>query len=136
MYQRAVLGSEEAMVGVAAVLAEAAKDPGRPVAVAVVDSEGELICYVRMDETPNMPRKLALRKAYTAGCTGTDGIQYKEVLGKFGISATDMDPQFVAFPGGVAIRQGAALVGGFGVSGRSADEDEALARIGVAALGL
>ncbi len=45
-------------------------------------------------------------------------------------------PRNVVFGGGLPIREAGALIGGIGVSGGSAEQDEICARAGLAALGL
>ena len=45
------------------------------------------------------------------------------------------DPMVTGFAGGVCLRVGDAVVGGLGVSGRTEEQDEELARAGAAAIG-
>lgn len=139
MYDRPALGLTDAMAALQAMLDAAASEPERPVAIAIVDDLGELLCYGRMDRTAPMPRSLALKKAYTAARTRSDTLAYGERLKGMGRSPMEFgDPNLTGVQGGVTIlRPGDnAPLGGIGVSGRRADEDEAIARIGLAALGL
>ncbi len=136
MYQQAVLGSAEAMAALNAMLEEASTEPDRPVAIAVVDSHGELVCFARMDRVGNVPREVALRKAYTAGRGGFDNRALGEMCDSMGIPLASLDPRFIALAGGVVLKQDGQVVGGIGVSGRHYEEDEALARKGAAFLGL
>jgi uncharacterized protein GlcG (DUF336 family) len=134
MYQRLVLGLVEAQDALRAVWEDAAKEPDRPVAVAIVDRDGELICYCRMDGTSPIARRLAIRKAYTSGRAGADSAAFAERLGRVNLPVGEVDPEFVGARGGVCIEKDGAMLGGIGVSGRSGEEDEALARLGLSIL--
>jgi uncharacterized protein GlcG (DUF336 family) len=45
-------------------------------------------------------------------------------------------PRLVVFGGGLPVREDGQLIGGIGVSGGSAEQDEACAHAGLAAIGL
>ena len=135
MYERKFVGIGEARVAVEAVLAKAGEDPQRPVVVAVVDPEGELVAFARMDGAGYLPRSMALRKAYTAARMGSDSGAFGERMRGVVSNVHELDdPMLVGFKGGVCVRVADAVVGAIGVSGRSADEDEDLARVAIAAL--
>jgi glc operon protein GlcG len=139
MFERPALGIKEAMAALQAMLDNAAAEPERPVAIAIVDDHGDLVCYARMDKTNPMPMSLALKKAYTAARTRSDTLAWGERLKAGGRSPADFgDPNLTGVQGGIVIlRPGDnAPLGGIGVSGRRADEDEAIARVGLAAMGL
>ena len=70
MYQRQVMDSEDALAAVDAVLALAIAEGAEGIAVAVVDDDGDLVAYARMDGAPAFHRKQAVRKAYTASRVG------------------------------------------------------------------
>ena len=54
-----------------------------------------------------------------------------------GIDLRDLgDPMVTGFAGAVCLRVDGAVVGAISVSGRSEEQDEALARTGAAAIGL
>lgn len=152
MIEKKCLGLEEARVIVDAVLEASAKkdvpDP-RPMAVAVVDDTGKLICAASMDGTLPISPRMAFNKAYSCVQFQRDGLdQFKrfitdEEYGKhsLGKARTDMswfnDPRVVPLPGGVLIKLGdGSIVGAVGTSGRIAMVpmgDEELARIGAKA---
>jgi len=135
MYDKRVLGLAEARAAVDAVLRAAEGHGGRPIVVAVADPDGDLIALARMDGAGHLPRRMAVRKAYTSARMETDTGAYGERLRGSGLDVKDMgDPELVAFAGGVCVREGDQVVGAIGVSGRSAAEDEELARAGLAAL--
>ena len=139
MYDEAVLGLTEARKAIQAMLDEAMKEPDRPVAMAVVDGHGRLVEFARMDRCRLLPQQLAYKKAYTAAIMRSDTAAVAERFKSSGRSVSDFgDPNMVAVQGGVAVQRPGdeVFLGGIGVSGLRAEEDEAMARIGVQAMGL
>jgi glc operon protein GlcG len=120
-------------------LAEANKEPDRPLAIAIVDDTGSIISYARMDRCREVPKRMAIRKAYTCALSGQDSKDYAERMASQGRTVAEMgDPMLAAVQGGVVILHpgSGSIMGGIGVSGLSAQEDEDLAKIGLKALGL
>ena len=139
MYDEAVLGLTEARKAIQAMLDEAMKEPERPVAMAVVDGQGKLVAYARMDRCRLMPQQLAYKKAYTSAIMRSDTGAVAERFNSMGRSLSDFgDPNMIALQGGVTIQRPSdeAFLGAIGVSGLRAEEDEAIARMGVQAMGL
>lgn len=139
MYDEAVLGLTDAREAMRAMLDEAMKEPDRPVAIAVVDGHGRLVSFARMDRCRLLPQQLAYKKAYTSAIMRSDSGAVAERFKSMGRSVSDFgDSNMAAVQGGVAIQRSSdeVFLGGIGVSGLRADEDEALARIGVQAMGL
>jgi uncharacterized protein GlcG (DUF336 family) len=137
-YQKAVLSLDDARKAMDRMLQEAHKTPNRPVAIAIVDDLGELISFARMDQCAPQPPVIARKKAYTAARTRADTKAYAERLKSQGRSVTEFgDPNLLALQGGVVITNPAdqSVLGGIGVSGLTAEEDEALARVGLSAIG-
>jgi uncharacterized protein GlcG (DUF336 family) len=103
--------------------------------VAVVDAEGDLVAFARMDGAGYLARSMALRKAYTAARMGSDSGAFGDRMRGVVPTLTELgDPMLIGFKGGVCIRTGDTVLGAIGVSGRSADDDEELARAALAAL--
>jgi uncharacterized protein GlcG (DUF336 family) len=139
MYDKPMLSLDQVRKAMDAMLDQATKSPDQPLAIAIVDDQGSLVSYARMDRCRLIPQRMALRKAYTCAVTGQDSQAYAERLASQGRSVAEMgDPQLAAVQGGLVVmhRSTGAILGGIGVSGLSAAEDEALARVGLAALGL
>ena len=139
MYEEVVIGLAEARKAIQAMLEEAMKQPDRPVAMAVVDSQGRLVSYARMDRCRLLPQQLAFKKAYTAAIMRSDTAAVAERFKGMGRSVSEFgDPNMVGVQGGVVIQRASdsASLGGVGVSGLRSDEDEALARLGIKAMGL
>ena len=147
MYQREVLGLEEARTAAEAVLAEAAKEPNRPIAVMVVDDRGDLIYGAKMDGSYPLYTHMAMNKAYTAARMLRDTLAFSQRQREFNREiGTWGDGKVTDIQGGVCIiKPGAGyipggpsgtVVGGIGVSGCLANEDEQLAQVGLKALNL
>ena len=136
MHQKFELDLVEAQNIVNAVLAKAQESPERPIAVAVADRDGNLIAFARMDNCAPLPRNIAVAKAYTAGVMGNDTGQIAERMQKNNIKGSDLgDSRLVFVQGGVVIKTDDGIIlGGIGVSGLAAQEDEELAIIGLATL--
>jgi glc operon protein GlcG len=135
-YQKAMLSLDDARQAMERMLQEALKAPNRPVAIAICDDQGELIAFVRMDRCAPLPLTIARKKAYTAARTRSDTKAFADRLKSMGRSTVDLgDPNLIGVQGGVAIvsADGTAL-GGIGVSGLAAEEDEAIARVGLRAI--
>jgi uncharacterized protein GlcG (DUF336 family) len=137
------LGLAEASAASSAALGEALKQPEAPIAVAVVDDHGKLVCFARMDGCPPVVIELALMKAYTAAVAMLDTVAFAARDKEWGRDlATYGDDRFTYLQGGLVIwsepgagEAGRILLGGIGVSGRMPDEDERLAGIGLKAMG-
>jgi uncharacterized protein GlcG (DUF336 family) len=144
MYQREVLGLDEARAAVDAIIAEAAKEPGRPIAVAVVDDRGDPVCSARMDKGLPLFSHMAMNKAYSAARMARDTLTTDKRLRKDGIELSVWgDNRITTLQGGVCIMKPpgqewptGTLLGGIGVSGREREEDERLAFVGLKAMNL
>ena len=135
MYEAKLIGLDQARAAVDVVLAKAGEDRQRPIVVAVADSEGDLVAFARMDGAGYLARSMAVRKAYTAARMGSDSGAFGERMESIVSALNDLgDPKLVGFKGGVCVRAGDHVIGAVGVSGRSAAEDEDLARAAVDAL--
>ena len=139
MYNKPMLSLEQTQKAMTAMIGKATQEPGRPVAMAIVDDAGNLLGYARMDNCRTNPQSFAIRKAYTSALSGQDSAAYAERLQSQGRSVSDMgNPTLVAAQGAVVIvhPETKAVLGGIGVSGLSSQEDEDLSRLGLNALGL
>ena len=137
MRDKKVLGLAEAQVATQAIIEEASKDPSRPMAVAVADDRGDVISFVRMDGARPRLCEMAIKKAYTSSYLARDTRKVLEMRQKWDWGIYEpVGNDMTVIPGGLAIvKPGETVVyGGIGTSGRSADEDEALAFVGLKAL--
>jgi uncharacterized protein GlcG (DUF336 family) len=107
------------------------------VSAAVVDAGGHLIAFGRMDGAEIAGPVLAVDKAYTAVANRTATSELAKLAAPggelFGLHANG-GGRFVIFGGGVPILVDGIVVGGVGVSGASAAEDEACALSALTAL--
>lgn len=137
MTQREVLSLEEARRAMHAIMAEAEKEPERPISVAIVDDRGDLVLFLRQDGARPLTQRLAFTKAYTAARLRRPSAEVLDMLKTNGWTIADFgDPNLTSVRGGVCIPKGDNILGGIGVSGLRAEEDEALAQLGVQAMGL
>lgn len=123
----------------ASAAVQAAAEQGLRVNVAVVDAAGVLAAFLRMPGAPLHSVEIAIDKAYTAASFGLATGRWAEVLQGHSTAVREgllQRPRFVAFGGGVPLREGGQLIGAIGVSGATEAQDEALALAGVAAIGL
>ncbi|WP_411339326.1 heme-binding protein [Sphingopyxis sp. J-6] len=132
----AVAEPGDAMVGLADAQAiagraqQAAIEKGLNMAIVVVNREGRVILSYRMDGSSFINLALAEKKAATAAAIGAPTSILEQV-------ADSGKPSLLSVPGaalvggGVPIMRGDRIVGGIGVSGGSAQDDEAVAKSGL-----
>jgi glc operon protein GlcG len=117
----------KAEAGIKAMCEAAGRDGKAPIAVAIVDRHGDLICFARMDGAAVRTSTLAPNKAYTAARMERDTA---DILKSIRDRGTDIafygDARYCALPGGLVVKVGGQTVGGIGVSGRSSEEDHEL----------
>src|SRR6058998_2502240 len=116
------------------VIVEKALQMQKAAVIAVADSHGELIAFARMDGAPISSIRIAANKAWTAARERkpTKDIGEKVRHPEKGHDiAYYGDPRFVGWGGGLPICKDGEVVGAVGVSGLSAEEDTALAALGV-----
>ncbi len=132
------LKREQIKAAMDAMMAKALETPDAPVAMAIVDSTGNLEAYAKMDNLRLFSRRHALRKAYTAAIMGTDTGANAERMHSQGRSISELgDPNLTHGQGGLVVIKDGVILGGIGVGGYpSGQSDEDLARVGLEALGL
>ena len=139
MYDKPMISLDQVQRAMSTMLAKANEQPDQPLAIAVVDDVGDLVSYARMDRCRKIPQRMAIRKAYTCALSGQDSKDYAARLKEQGRTVAEMgDPMLAAVQGGVVVLhpQTGSILGGIGVSGLAAQDDEDIARIGLQALGL
>lgn len=137
MFQQLRLGLVEAERARDAVLA-ALTSTDSPIALAIADEHGVPIVLLRQDGAPARMLSRARAKAYTAAMVGLDTVVFRdEHVKQKRRSLNDWgDPMLTTLQGGLAIKANGHVVGGIAMSGNSTVRDEALARIGLAAMEL
>ena len=112
----------------------AAKDKRSGGAIAVVDDGGNLVALERIDGTFAAGPNIAIGKARTAALFQHQSKFFEDIIAK-GRTAMVALNDFTPLQGGVPIMVDGQIVGAVGVSGaNSADEDQALALAGAAAI--
>lgn len=115
---------------------KAMQNPDDVVAIAIVDSTGNLLAYAQTGALRLFSRRHAIRKAYTAAVMATDTGANGKKLKELERSISEMgDLQLTGMQGGVVIKRDGVILGGIGVGGYDGGHlDEALARIGLEVL--
>ena len=115
-----------------------AQQQGWKMHIAVLDIGGNLKAFVRMDDAQLISEEVAMRKAYTAAALPRSTRETADLA----YSNPDRRPGGIAFLPRVAVIQGGlpimtgggAQIGGIGVSGSTAQNDEACAQAGLDAV--
>jgi uncharacterized protein GlcG (DUF336 family) len=127
-------------LGAAARVVAAAEAKARemkiPMCIAVVDSDGTLKAFSRMDGAALLSVQIAQDKAYTAIAFGMATHEWFDFIKEdapllHGIVKTD---RLIVFGGGYPLKLDGAVIGGIGVSGGHYTHDMEVAQAGVAAL--
>ena len=109
---------------------------GQPMNVAVADGGGNLVAHVRMDGAWLGSIDISIKKAFTARAfdiATRDLAPLAQPGGDFFGINTSNDGRIMIFAGGVPLRRAGEVVGAFGVSGGSGEQDQAVAEAGAAA---
>lgn len=117
---------------------EKADEMGAPVSIAIVGPEGHLIALERMDDAGFITPETAWAKAYTAAAMRSmsprfpDGLViqqwFKERNPQFLTNLSALTNGRIAASGGCAgVFRGDEMVGAYGISGGTSDQDEVMA---------
>lgn len=130
-YTRPALTHEAALRVLQAAI-EQAKAIETPMCIAVVDTAGQLLAFVRMDGAKFLSILTAQRKAMTAANrrTATGGIEPAHAVELALVSGGNV----TNLKGGLPIELDGHVVGAVGVSSGSGEQDLDVARAGVAAV--
>jgi glc operon protein GlcG len=131
------IGIEEARRAIDAILA-AVTEKDSPVAIAVVDAHGDLICSLRADGAAARMGRRSRAKAYTAAVLGMNTVVFRdEVVKAQGRSLDDWgDPRLTSLQGGLVVKDGDHVLGGIAMSGNTTVRDQELAGVGLRAMGV
>jgi uncharacterized protein GlcG (DUF336 family) len=113
----------------------------QPLTVAVLDSGGHLVAFKREDRSGLLRYDIAFGKAWGALGMGFGSRELAERSQKmpafFSALAAVSGGRLIPVPGGVLIKNAAGeVVGAVGISGDTADKDEACAVAGIEAAGM
>ncbi len=110
-----------------------AEETGQPQCVVIVDASGEPLGEIRMTGAKYLSRLSARAKARTAASIGAPSDAIPEAVRPHIAAATQ--GQMTGLRGGLPIRVDGTLVGGIGVGSGSPEQDVAVARAALAAIG-
>jgi glc operon protein GlcG len=125
---------EQAKAVIAAAEAEAVRQNWN-MAIAVVDTAGNLVAFIKRDDTQNASVQVAQAKAASAVLYKRPTKAFQDTLaaGGVGLRVLTLDG-VVAAEGGVPLVVDGAIVGAIGVSGATSEQDGVVAAAGLAAL--
>lgn len=127
----------DALQSAIAASVRAAEELDARVNIAVVDDGGNLASFIRMPGAFQASIDIAIDKAWTANSFGMATGKFGEALESELPSVRDgllRRPRVTAFPGGFPIEKAGTRLGGIGVSGGSAEQDDKIALCGLSAL--
>ena len=135
-FEKASITLEAAQQAVAAAAAKA-EEIGVPMAIAVVDPDGTLKAFSRMDGAALLAVRVAQQKAWTAISFGVPTQGLWEFIKEDPplLHSLPHQEDMILFGGGSPINVDGKMIGGIGVSGGHYSQDQECADAGLAALG-
>lgn len=105
-----------------------------PMGIAVVDTGGNLVGFIKMDGALLHTNYTSYSKAYTAVSVGRP-THRTEIPPDITLAITQAtEGRFTSLPGGLPLVRNGRLIGGIGAAGGNAKEDIAVAEAGAAAV--
>jgi len=126
---------DQALKAVAAAIAEARKQT-LPMAVAVVDTAGQLVAFERLDNTQTGSIAVSQDKAVSAALYRRPTKAFQDALAGGGAGLRVLTLRGAnAVEGGLPLVVDGKIIGAIGVSGGSPDQDGGVAKAGADAVG-
>jgi glc operon protein GlcG len=122
----------EARRAIDAIVAEVERR-GKAAVVAVADSRGELIAFVRMDGAPCSSITIAINKSFTAARAGKPTFDVGQRARDENIAYYG-DARYIGWGGGVPVKKHGKVIGSVAVSGLPQEEDMEIVELGVSAI--
>ena len=123
------IGLERARQVMAAAEAEAKKRNWK-MNIAVVDTNGELVQFERMEGAQIGSGSISVGKARTAARFRRESRAFYNAFETGHSYVSTLDPALVASPGGFPLVDGGKLIGAVGCSGGTGDQDAAVCKAG------
>ncbi len=123
------IGLERAKQVMAAAEAEAKKRNWK-MNIAVVDTNGELVHFSRMEGAQIASGSISVGKARTSARFRRESRLFYNVAEAGHSYLSTLDPTLVASPGGFPLIEGGKLIGAVGCSGGTGDQDAAVCKAG------
>jgi uncharacterized protein GlcG (DUF336 family) len=122
------LTAERAQQMIAASQARA-REIGVAVSTAIVDDNGRLFAFARMENAPWVSVEVSRAKAYTGALLGRDGSELAQVPANLFTALGSLHGQALIPTGSVTVlREGDRVIAGIGCSGATDEEDGECAR--------
>jgi uncharacterized protein GlcG (DUF336 family) len=99
-------------------------DLGIEVSIAVTDNAGHLKAFERSDKARFLTAEVAIDKAWTAASFGLATHVWASIIGNSAVAQLAHRPRLVAVGGGYPILVEGQVVGGLGISGGDALQDQ------------
>jgi uncharacterized protein GlcG (DUF336 family) len=123
---------ERANQALAAAVAEAKKRNWK-LAIAVVDPNGDLVAFQKMDGTQVGSIGIAQGKTRTAARFRRESRVFFNLMETGHPYVGTLDRSIVASPGGFPLMEGGKIIGAIGCSGATGDQDAVVCKAGTAA---
>jgi glc operon protein GlcG len=123
------IGLEQAKKVMAAAEAEASKRNWK-MNIAVVDTNGELVHFSRMEGAQIASGPISIGKARTSARFRRESRVFYNAYETGHAYPGTLDPGLVASPGGFPLVEGGKLIGAVGCSGGTGDQDAAICKVG------
>jgi glc operon protein GlcG len=123
------IGLERAKQVMAAAEAEAKKRNWK-MNIAVVDTNGEIVHFSRMEGAQIASGPISIGKARTAARFRRESRVFYNAYETGHAYTGTLDPGLVASPGGFPLVEGGKLIGAVGCSGGTGDQDAAICKVG------
>ena len=122
---------EQARKAVAAAVADARKQ-NLPMAIAVVDTAGQLVAFERMDNTQTGSIAVSQDKAASAAMFRRPSKVFQDALAAGGVGLRLLTLRgAIAVEGGIPLTVDGKIIGAIGVSGGSSEQDGVVAKAGL-----
>jgi glc operon protein GlcG len=123
------IGLERAKQVMVAAEAEAKKRNWK-MNIAVVDTNGELVQFERMEGAQIASGSISIGKARTSARFRRESRAFYNAYETGHAYTGTLDPMLVASPGGFPLVEGGKLIGAVGCSGGTGDQDAVICRVG------
>lgn len=131
MYQSYNLSHKEAQLMIGAIQSRL-ENESKAAAVAVTDSHGELIAFLRMDGCHLPPLYVAINKAFTAARECKESGDVGAASREAGFPMTNFgDLRYTGWAGGFPIEHDGQIIGAIGISGLDELQEASLGRMAV-----
>jgi glc operon protein GlcG len=127
------ISAEKAQGALQAALAEA-KKRNWPLNIAVVDPNGDLVAFERMDGGQLASISISQHKARTAARYRRPTVAFENAVQKFGFNYILSLDDVVASRGGIPLVEGGKLIGAIGCSGGTGSQDEVVCQAGASTI--